>query len=232
MRAGASAGSRSPLADDRQRFFSEARSALPAVRLVEGRQPRESGNSQTERPPNCGTRPAPASSAGRRLRPDGRRIAFSIEQGGRTTLYVMNMDGAERAGGHRIAGACRARRPGRRTGNRSPPAAVEDGVPRLYRVPLDGSPTGPLDEEYAVDPVWAPDGRFIVYSGPDIGTTFSVRAVAADGRPVPPARDHADPRRPTPALPAGPARAAGDARRDRPQGSLADRSGRLEPNIN
>jgi Tol biopolymer transport system component len=27
--------------------------------------------------------------------------------------------------------------------------------------------------------VWAPDGRFLVYSGPDIGTTFSVKGVTA-----------------------------------------------------
>src|SRR5262249_42278606 len=30
-----------------------------------------------------------------------------------------------------------------------------------------------------VDPAWSPDGRFVVYSGPDIGTTFSVKAVTA-----------------------------------------------------
>jgi Tol biopolymer transport system component len=36
-------------------------------------------------------------------------------------------------------------------------------------------------QEYSVDPVWAPDGRFAVYSGPDIGTTFSVKAVTAEG---------------------------------------------------
>jgi Tol biopolymer transport system component len=31
-----------------------------------------------------------------------------------------------------------------------------------------------------VDPAWAPEGHFAVYSGPDIGTTFSVKAVAED----------------------------------------------------
>ena len=30
---------------------------------------------------------------------------------------------------------------------------------------------------------WAPDGSFVLYSGPDIGTTFSVKAVSADGSP-------------------------------------------------
>jgi len=36
-----------------------------------------------------------------------------------------------------------------------------------------------------VDPSWSPDGQFMVYSGPDIGTTFSVKAITAEGRPYP-----------------------------------------------
>jgi hypothetical protein len=39
--------------------------------------------------------------------------------------------------------------------------------------------------EYSIDPVWSPDGRFLVYSGADVGTTFPLRAAAADGRPYP-----------------------------------------------
>lgn len=37
-------------------------------------------------------------------------------------------------------------------------------------------------------PAWAPDGRFVVYSGPDIGTTFSVKAVTGEdaAHPLPP----------------------------------------------
>jgi Tol biopolymer transport system component len=42
-----------------------------------------------------------------------------------------------------------------------------------------------LVREYSVDPVWAPDGRFVVYSGPDVGTTFSVKAVTAAAAPHP-----------------------------------------------
>jgi Tol biopolymer transport system component len=48
---------------------------------------------------------------------------------------------------------------------------------------LDGSAPAPILSEYSVDPIWAPDGSFIVYSGPDIGTTFQVRAAAPEGRP-------------------------------------------------
>jgi hypothetical protein len=38
----------------------------------------------------------------------------------------------------------------------------------------------PFVQEYSVDPAWAPDGGFVVYSGPDVGTTFSVKAVGND----------------------------------------------------
>lgn len=39
--------------------------------------------------------------------------------------------------------------------------------------------------EYSVDPAWSPDGESLLYSGRDVGTTFQVRAVRADGRPHP-----------------------------------------------
>ena len=38
-------------------------------------------------------------------------------------------------------------------------------------------------KEYSVDPVWAPDGRLVLYSGADIGTTFSIKGVNPDGTP-------------------------------------------------
>ena len=34
-------------------------------------------------------------------------------------------------------------------------------------------------------PVWAPSGKFLVYSGADVGTTFPVKAVSTDGAPFP-----------------------------------------------
>jgi Tol biopolymer transport system component len=58
-------------------------------------------------------------------------------------------------------------------------AAEDHGVPHLFRVPLDGRSRVSFVQEYSVDPVWAPDGSFVVYSGPDIGTKFSVKAVTA-----------------------------------------------------
>jgi Tol biopolymer transport system component len=64
-------------------------------------------------------------------------------------------------------------------------AVVRDGEPRLARIFLNGDPPLPLVPEYSLDPVWSPDGRFLIYSGADVGTTFPLRAAAADGRPYP-----------------------------------------------
>jgi hypothetical protein len=64
-------------------------------------------------------------------------------------------------------------------------AVVRDGEPRLTRIPLNGDEPLTLVAEYSVDPVWSPDGRFLVFSGADIGTSFPLRAAAADGRPFP-----------------------------------------------
>ena len=62
---------------------------------------------------------------------------------------------------------------------------LRDGEPHLTSIFLDGSPPSELVSEYSIDPVWSPDGRFVIYSGADVGTTFPLRAVAADGRPYP-----------------------------------------------
>jgi Tol biopolymer transport system component len=59
-------------------------------------------------------------------------------------------------------------------------AADDHGVPHLFQVPLDGRAPKLFVQDYSLDPTWAPDGRFVVYSGPDIGTTFSVKAVTAE----------------------------------------------------
>ena len=59
-------------------------------------------------------------------------------------------------------------------------AANVDGTPQLFTVSLDGS-TRSLVTDYSTDPAWAPDGEMVVYSGPDIGTTFSMKAANTSG---------------------------------------------------
>ena len=117
---------------------------------------------------------------------DGRYIVFSVRQHGQRLLYVMQADGTNArivTDSLDLQGA-----PAWAPDGQSITSAADDhGVPRLFRVPIDGRSPALLVQEYSVDPVWAPDGRFVVYSGPDIGTTFSVKAVTTEGeaRPLP-----------------------------------------------
>ena len=113
---------------------------------------------------------------------DGRSVAFSIRQSGQSLLYLMDSEG----GNSRIlTGALNlqgdpAWAP---DGQAIIISAVDHGSPRLFRVPLNGSPSKPLISEPSLDPAWAPDGSFVLFSGPDIGTTFSVKAAKPDGSP-------------------------------------------------
>jgi Tol biopolymer transport system component len=118
------------------------------------------------------------------IAPDGRRVAFSVEDSGRTLLYTMNSDGSQ----VRVLADSLAL-----TGNPAwapdgqsvVSAVIRNGEPRLMRIFLNGAAPLPLVSEYSIDPVWSPDGRFVIYSGADVGTTFPLRAAAADGRPYP-----------------------------------------------
>jgi Tol biopolymer transport system component len=117
---------------------------------------------------------------------DGRYIAFSVRQHGQTLLYVIQADGTNArmvSDSLELQGAP-AWSP---DGQSITTAAVDHGVPHLFRVPVNGGSPTPFVNEYSLDPAWAPDGRFVVYSGPDIGTTFSVKAFATEpaARPLP-----------------------------------------------
>ena len=120
------------------------------------------------------------------ISPDGRQIAFSVRQHGRSFLYVMQADGTNArivADSLDLQGAPAWAHDGQSITT----AAHDHGAPHLYRVPLDGRPPAPFLQEYSVDPAWAPDGSFVLFSGPDIGTIFSVKAVTADAtaHPIP-----------------------------------------------
>jgi Tol biopolymer transport system component len=114
--------------------------------------------------------------------PDGQNVAFSVSQHGQTLLYAMRSDGTNArtvAGSLQLRGAP-AWAP---DGLSVITAEEENGVPHLVRVPLDGRSPTSFVRDYSVDPVWAPDGSFLVYSGPDIGTTLYLKAVTPEGEP-------------------------------------------------
>jgi Tol biopolymer transport system component len=113
------------------------------------------------------------------ISPDGNHIAFSIRQHGHALLYTMQADGSNArvvADSLDLQGA-----PAWTPDSQSITSAANDhGVPHLFRVPIDGRPPSVFVQEYSVDPTWSPSGNFVVYSGPNIGTTFSVKAVTAE----------------------------------------------------
>ena len=120
---------------------------------------------------------------GPEIAPDGRRLAFSADQHGKTLLYVINADGTN---ARVVTDSLELRgTPAWTPDGRSITSAADvDGTPHLFNISLDGAAT-PLVRDYAVDPVWSPAGDFVVYSGADIGTTFAVKGVTANGTPHP-----------------------------------------------
>jgi len=115
--------------------------------------------------------------------PDGRRIAFTVEDDGKTRLYVADSDGSHLRvlADSLVLRGSPAWAP---DGQSLVSAAIREGAPHLTRISLKGdSPPATLVSEYSLDPVWSPDGRFVAYSGADVGTTFPLRAAASDGRP-------------------------------------------------
>jgi Tol biopolymer transport system component len=115
---------------------------------------------------------------------DGHRIAFAAADGERTSLYVMDSDGTH-ARTVTDSLALRGNLAWSPDGQSIVSAVVQSGEPRLTKIPVEGGAPLVLVSEYSLDPTWSPDGQFLLYSGPDVGTTFAVRAVAADGRPYP-----------------------------------------------
>jgi Tol biopolymer transport system component len=111
---------------------------------------------------------------------DGSSVAVSVQQGGQSFLYVMAADGSNARLVTDSLDLLSA--PAWAPDSRSiAVAANNQGTPCLFRVPIDGGSSTRLVKEYSLDPVWAPDGSFIVYSDADVGTTFSVRAVTTEG---------------------------------------------------
>jgi Tol biopolymer transport system component len=116
------------------------------------------------------------------ISPDGRRIAFAVERRGATQLYTVDNDGRNPKA---VTGtlALRGDLAWAPDSQSIVGAVVSDGEPRLARILFDASPPQSIVPDYSVDPVWSPDGKYLVYSGAQVATVFPLRASAPDGRP-------------------------------------------------
>jgi Tol biopolymer transport system component len=113
---------------------------------------------------------------------DGQRLAIVVRRPERWELYVMNADGS---GERRLAEELDVRgTPSWSPDGRALAVAVmENGEPHVFKITVGDGAWVRLVNEYSLDPTWSPSGQFLVYSGADVGTTFPVKAVNADGTP-------------------------------------------------
>jgi Tol biopolymer transport system component len=116
--------------------------------------------------------------------PDGKRVCFPVRRAGRSTLYCANADGT---GAHAVADSLDVRG----AASWSPDGAwiavaarVGTGS-RVFKIPSSGGAPTRLTDSTSSNPVWSPDGTFIVYSGTPRARSAPLKAVTPDGLPHP-----------------------------------------------
>jgi len=117
------------------------------------------------------------------ISPDGSRICFSYRKQGRAELYVINANGT---GLTTLAKSIEVQSAASWSpdGKWVAVAANQGDGPRVFKVPLDGSPPIRLRNLLSFNPVWSPDGRFIVYSEQRASASFDVKTMTPDGAPI------------------------------------------------
>ena len=118
------------------------------------------------------------------ISPEGRQICFSSREEGRSHLYLMSSDGTNvrrLTDTFDVRGAASWSPDGQWIA-----VAANDGTGTyVYNVPVNGGPPVRLTDTASHNPLWSPDGRFIVYSEPLQGSTFVTKAITPDKVSVP-----------------------------------------------
>ena len=116
--------------------------------------------------------------------PDGGTMCFPLRRESRSTLHCTAPDGS---GGRDVARSLDVRG----AASWSPDgkwiaiaARVGAGV-RVFQVPMDGGEPVQLVDSASSDPVWSPDGRFILYSGAPRARSAPLLAVTPGGTSFP-----------------------------------------------
>ena len=103
-------------------------------------------------------------------------ICFSYRTRGTTRLYVVNADGTN---ARRLSDSLDVRGAASWSpdGKLVAIAANEGTGTRLFLIPVDGGRPVQLLDTLSFNPVWSPDGRFIMYSEQQKAGQFEVKAI-------------------------------------------------------
>ena len=116
--------------------------------------------------------------------PDGVQICFSYWTKGRAGLYLMNANGTNirpLAPSLDVRSAVSWSPDGKTV---AAAATLEEGT-RVFLIPVDGGRPTRLLDTASDNPVWSPDGQFILYSEPVSGSNMVVKAVTRTSAAVP-----------------------------------------------
>ena len=119
---------------------------------------------------------------GAAVSPDGRRVCFPVRRAGRSTLHCTAPDGT----GARVVAEqldVRGAASWSPDGRWLTVAAREGRGLRVYKLSAEGGASIRIVDSVSSNPVWSPDGTFILYSGTPRGRSVPVKAVTPDGRP-------------------------------------------------
>jgi Tol biopolymer transport system component len=111
-------------------------------------------------------------------------VCFPVRRHARSTLYCA---AADATGAQPIADSLNVRGAASWSpdGKWIAVAAREGAGTRVFKIPTGGGPPVRLVDSVSSNPVWSPDGAFILYSGTPRARSVSVRAITPDGRPYP-----------------------------------------------
>jgi serine/threonine protein kinase/Tol biopolymer transport system component len=114
--------------------------------------------------------------------PDGARVCFPVSRRGHSTLYCMSVGGT---GARAVAESLDVRG----AASWSPDGkwlvvGAREGLGvRIFKVPVGGGSPVRLVDSVSSNPVWSPDGKFILYSGTPRARSVPLKAVTPDGQP-------------------------------------------------
>jgi Tol biopolymer transport system component len=114
--------------------------------------------------------------------PDGKRICFAVRRGLRSTLRCSLADGSR---GEVLTDSLDVRgAPSWSPDGEWIAVAAKDGQAlRVFKIPSRGGAPQRLVDSVSSNPVWSPDGKFLLYSGTPRGRSVPLQAVTPDGKP-------------------------------------------------